>query len=127
MEAGRVVVQGCTVNGPEDGIVNPLGVSLPGSFDTVPLPIIRAGVGTALVAYLFRVRAMTSVQGEPAQVGFGVHPPPHRLRLGTTNARLALTLKIIGPQKAHAFCGSELICLVSRYFARHILQLILNA
>ncbi len=44
-------------------IVNPLGVSLPGTFDTVPLPIILAGVGTALAAYLFRVRAMTSVRG----------------------------------------------------------------
>ena len=44
-------------------IVNPLGVSLPGSFDTVPLPIVHVGVGTALAAYLFRVRAMTSVQG----------------------------------------------------------------
>jgi hypothetical protein len=44
-------------------IVNPLGVSLPGSFDTVPLPIVLASVGTALAAYLFRVRAMTSVRG----------------------------------------------------------------
>ena len=44
-------------------IVNPLGVSLPGSFATVPLPLILAGVGTALAAYLFRVRAMTSVRG----------------------------------------------------------------
>ena len=44
-------------------IVNPLGVSLPGSFDTVPLPIVRAGVGTALAAYLFRVRAMISARG----------------------------------------------------------------
>ena len=44
-------------------IVNPLGVSLPGSFDTVPFPIFHVSIGTALAAYLFRDRAMTSVRG----------------------------------------------------------------
>jgi hypothetical protein len=69
--------------------VIPPGVSLPGPFDTAPPK-------TALAAYLFRVRAMTSVRGRTRTGTLRFLAEPHGLRLSADSPRLTRTPAVIG-------------------------------